>query len=175
MLSSITFGAKSLCLATLTAIGVLVAGTVVASGQGATGAACPTDNSAVDGYHFVVTDSNGNARTIADLTGNTRPGDTVQAVFTLHAGCSNVQMSLVAYEAPGPTFDANTASQQVVRQQQTGSFSGGSSNTLQVTIPSADFQIDFVRGAVITQLGPDGSSNFYSAQNRLLDSDNGGD
>lgn len=38
---------------------------------------------------------------------------------------------------------------------------------------SEHYQVDFVRGDVIKQLGPEGSNNFYSTQGRLIDTDLG--
>jgi hypothetical protein len=41
-------------------------------------------------------------------------------------------------------------------------------------MPSCYYQVDFVYGDVITKFGPAGSSNFYSAQGRLIKARNGG-
>ncbi|MEA2639508.1 MAG: hypothetical protein QOF51_902, partial [Chloroflexota bacterium] len=161
---------RALLLAILATFGVLLGGALAEPAPAAAYGTCPTDNTMITSYKYVI---NGTT-TVYDLTGNTHAGDTVKVVFTLASGCSSQQVSLVSYKAPGPTFDANTANQQTVYQQQTGSFSAGVNNYLQVTIPSCYFQIDFVRGAVITTLGPAGSTNFYSAQNRLIDANNGG-
>ncbi len=68
---------------------------------------------------------------------------------------------------------ASQASQQVVIDADSGTFGPGS-YTLDVVIPHSYYQIDFVVGNVINQLGPAGSNIFYSAQNRLISSDNGG-
>lgn len=99
-----------------------------------------------------------------------------QATVSFHvaAGCSNVQLSLVSYSAPGPTFSQSTASQQVLFKSVTPPpfNSGGFSMT--VAVPSCFFQVDFVRGTPIEQLGPAGSNNFYSAQGRLIAALNGG-
>jgi len=37
-----------------------------------------------------------------------------QVTFTVAAGCKDIKLTLVSYKAPGPTFDVNTADQQVV-------------------------------------------------------------
>jgi hypothetical protein len=43
-----------------------------------------------------------------------------------------------------------------------------------VTLPGNFYQVDFVLGSTIDQLGPAGSNLFYSAQGRLLSADNNG-
>ena len=43
-----------------------------------------------------------------------------------------------------------------------------------MVVPNCYYQIDFVCGAPLTNLGPAGSNIFYSAQGRLIDADNGG-
>lgn len=136
-----------------------------------TPATCPAGTAAITQYNYLINGS----QVVSDLgnAGVVDSGDTVKVNFQVAAGCSNLQVSLVSYTAPGSTFDPNTAYLQKVYQSATGTFGAGWNN-LTVTIPNCYFQIDFVRGAVITQLGPAGSNNFYSAQNRLIDADNGG-
>jgi len=89
------------------------------------------------------------------------------------AACTGLVISLVSYEAPAATFSEQTASQQVVFDSKTLTLDGGP-HQLQVNVPSCYFQVDLVGGPVIQQLGPAGSGNFYGAQQRLLDSINGG-
>src|SRR5262249_14431854 len=81
-------------------------------------------------------------------------------------------VSLVSYDAPGPSFDPNTASQQTIHALASGTFDPGP-HSLSVTLPDNYYQVDFVLGQAITQLGPAGSSIFYSAQGRLLSADTG--
>jgi hypothetical protein len=80
----------------------------------------------------------------------------------------------VAYAAPGPTWDPSTASRQmVVDSQGPTSFQPGS-NTLSVVpvvVPAGCFQVDLVRGAIISQFNPPATT--YWAQGRLVDSDSG--
>ena len=109
---------------------------------------------------------------LTNLRGNTQQGDTVTATFTVPAGDYD-QLSLVSYNAPEPFFDANLASDQTVYQYVTQVFGPGT-HTLTVTLPNNYYQVDFVCGTVIATLGPAGSNNFYSAQNRLNSADNGG-
>jgi len=45
---------------------------------------------------------------------------------------------------------------------------------MSVNLPCNFYQVDFVCGTVITQLGPAGTNNFYHNQNRFIDGDNGG-
>ena len=129
-------------------------------------AVCPDADHMITSHSYLI---NG-VTAVNDLTGNVHQGDHVKVNFTLAAGCDNQQLSLVAYTAPGPTFDVNTASQQTVFSQDTGSFSAGD-NSLEVNVPSCFFQVDFVRGPVIEHLGP---GHLYSTSGSLIDADNGG-
>ena len=107
------------------------------------------------------------------LGGNTAEGDTVQVSFTIAAGTAPETLSLVSYTAPGPTFVASQAAQQQIFDDDSGTFGPGT-YTLTVTIPDSYYQVDFVCGSAIDTFGPAGSNIFYSAQNRLYSSDNGG-
>ncbi len=98
---------------------------------------------------------------------------TATVSFTVAAGCAEIKLSLVSYKAPGPTFDANTADQQTVHDSKTVVLGAGN-HTLNVAVPNCYYQVDFVYGDVIAKLGPAGSSNFYSAQGRLIKARNGG-
>jgi sarcosine oxidase gamma subunit len=111
--------------------------------------------------------------TVTDLRGNTAQSETVTVTFTVPAGSTAMQYSLVSYNAPDSFFNASDASQQTVFQDATGTFGPGT-HTLTVTLPSNYYQVDFVCGAALTQLGPAGSNIFYSAQNRLISADNAG-
>jgi hypothetical protein len=110
---------------------------------------------------------------VKNLRGHVHQGDTVQAFFDVPAG-KTVQVTLVSYEAPGPKFDANTASQQQVFQVQTQSFTGPGTFSLTVRVPDSFFQVDFVLGSVLAPLGPAHSNIFYTPQGRLISADNGG-
>ncbi|HWB13988.1 MAG TPA: SdrD B-like domain-containing protein [Pirellulales bacterium] len=115
---------------------------------------------------------------VSDLRGNTNQGNVVTVTFTVPAGM-NDQLSLVSYIAPGPSFDANTAYQQQIYDMATGIFTPGT-HTLTVCIPNCYYQIDFICGLPICELGggpgygPDGSNIFYSAESRLISADNDG-
>lgn len=132
-------------------------------------ATCPSGNSAISSFSFTI---NG-TRTVSHLGGQVRAGGTVTATFTLAKGCKNIGASLASYRAPAPTYDRNTADQQVLIDSATGTFSAGS-HSFQVSVPPGCFQVDFVRGGVIAHLGPANSHNFYGDQSRLIDHDNGG-
>ncbi|MGA2500203.1 MAG: MBG domain-containing protein, partial [Tepidisphaeraceae bacterium] len=110
--------------------------------------------------------------TVTDLRGNTHQGDTVKVNFTV-TSTSAQRLSIVTYNAPDPVFNADDASEQTFYQLATGLFSHGA-NSMTVTIPANYYQIDFVCGYAIDQLGPAGSNIFYSAQSRLISADNGG-
>jgi hypothetical protein len=111
-----------------------------------------------------------NEGTFATLAGHVQPGDHVVANFTVPANCS-VVLSFVSYQAPGATYDPNTASQQTVFNSQDSVTFAAGDHSMAVDIPSCFFQVDFVSGAVIDQLGP---GNFYDAQGRLISTGNGG-
>ncbi len=130
---------------------------------------------------FTVTTPSNCSTTVTNLAGNTQPGDTVTATFTVPSG-TNDQLTLLSYTAPGPTFSAATAYQQVIYQQATGTFAPGA-HSITVQIPNSDYQIDFVCGQTISQLepnqngnayGPDSATILYHAQNRFISGDNGG-
>jgi hypothetical protein len=111
--------------------------------------------------------------TVKDLRGQTHAGDTITVNFTVYGHASQV-VSLAVYSAPGATFDPNTASQQQLIADATGTFTPGK-HSLTVTLPTSGFyQVDFVDGAAIDHFGPAGSHVFYSAQHRLFSADNGG-
>jgi protocatechuate 3,4-dioxygenase beta subunit len=134
------------------------------------------DTSAVTNISYQVTHTNPDGSTttgtVTDLRGNTRQGDTVTASFTVAAG-KTATVSLVAYNAPGASFDANTAGKQTIVQNASGTFGPGQ-HSLTVTIPNNHYQIDFVAGLAIDHFGPAGGNVFYSAQHRLYSADNQG-
>lgn len=115
-----------------------------------------------------------NGSVVASLTGNVSSGDHVEICFSLSGDGDATMFTLVSYSAPGAVFDANTAHLQTIFDVDTKTFSGSGTCCLSVDIPSCYFQLDLVKGCAITQLGPDGSNNFYSAQGRLIVGLNGG-
>jgi hypothetical protein len=127
---------------------------------------------AIRDVSFTITDPTGKSHTVTNLRGNTQQGDTVTVNFTV-VGHSPVRVSLVAYNAPGNTFDASTASEQVIFQDASETFSPGA-HSLTVQLPNNFYQVDFVAGAAIDTFGPAGSNIFYSAERRLISADNGG-
>lgn len=129
---------------------------------------CPLGLEMIESYSFIVNSST----TVGDLRGNVNAGDHVRVDFRLAEGCEDTQLSLVTYEAPSDVFDPETAGQQTVFDSQSGVFNSGESY-MEVDVPACFFQIDFVKGPIITTLGPAGSDNFYSAQGRLISADNG--
>ncbi|MGO9913957.1 MAG: hypothetical protein ACLQIB_04485, partial [Isosphaeraceae bacterium] len=108
---------------------------------------------------------------ITDLRGNTQQGDTVTATFTVPAGNYD-QLTLVSYTAPQSYYSATSAYLQQIYLVSTGVFGPGT-NSLTVTLPSSYYQVDFVCGTAIAQLGLN-PNDFYSAQGRLNSADNGG-
>ncbi len=109
---------------------------------------------------------------VDNLRGNVNPGDRVKAFFTVNAGHDEV-VTLVSYTAPESYFNSNTASQQTVFDIDSAEFGPGS-YVLEVVVPNSNFQIDFVCGPAIEQLGPSGSNIFYTPQMRLISADNDG-
>jgi hypothetical protein len=138
---------------------------------GALAATTSTDTCQFSGKQLVQSVSfTDNEGTFATLAGHVQPGDHVVANFTVPANCS-VVLSFVSYQAPGATYDPNTASQQTVFNSQDSVTFAAGDHSMAVDIPSCFFQVDFVLGAVIDQLGP---GNFYDAQGRLISTGNGG-
>jgi hypothetical protein len=131
------------------------------------------DTSVVTNVSFTITAPNGTTTTVTNLRGQTVSGDTVTVNFTIAAGSSPTVVSFAAYDAPGSSFNAGTASQQVLVEDSTGTFGPGQ-YSLSVVVPNDFYQIDFVVGNAIDRFGPAGSNLFYSAEGRLVSADNGG-
>lgn len=108
---------------------------------------------------------------VNDISGQLHQGDVVKVVFTI-AGPGTV--SFVSYTAPDAYFDANHASQQKLFDVATGTYTAAGTYCLTIVVPCCDYQVDFICGLPIDTLGPAGSNIFYTPQNRLHDSDNGG-
>lgn len=121
---------------------------------------------------YTITHINGCKETVTDLRGHVDQGDIVTVTFT-HPDTDLHTFSLVSYTAPGPTFDANTASQQQIFDLDSVTVGQGTFS-LSVQIPDCYFQVDFVCGEAIDQLGPANSNIFYTPQNRLFSADNDG-
>ncbi len=156
----------SLAIAALSTAALVSTQSVSASTPAASGQCAVSGNALVTNLSFTT------ARGTTSSLGGLVSGDHVAATFTVPANCS-VETSLVSYQAPGSSFDANTASQQTVYDVHHLTLGAGT-HTLSVNVAPCYFQVDFVRGAAITQLGPAGSQNFYSAQGRLISGTNGG-
>jgi hypothetical protein len=156
-------------LAAATAL-ALAPGVAAASDQsGGDAGGCPADNSQVASFEFLI-----RGQTFSTLQGHVHLGDHVTAFFTINPACSGIQVSLASYVAPAPAWDRNTADQQQLYRSATGTFDPGSRQSLSVDVtPTGFYQVDFVRGPVITHFGPASSNNFYGDQNRLIDHDNG--
>jgi hypothetical protein len=129
----------------------------------------------VTNVSFTITDPTGATKTVTNLRGQTQQGDTVTANFTIAStAASAVVVSFAAYDAPGASFDAATAAQQVLVETATGTFAPGASGSLTIHVPDNFYQIDFIAGAPIDHFGPAGGNVFYSAQKRLISADNEG-
>ncbi len=130
---------------------------------------------------YKVTTPSGCSQTVSNLSGNTQQGDTVTVTFTVPSGMNDT-LTLVSYKAPSSSFSDSNAYEQVIYQQETGTFAPGT-HSLTVKIPSSYYQIDFVCGQAINELepnqnddayGPDSADVLYHAQDRIVSSDNGG-
>jgi hypothetical protein len=133
------------------------------------------NRSVVTNVSFTVTAPDGTQTVVTNLRGQTQQGDTVTANFTISPTAPGpVFVSLAIYDAPGSSFNANDASQQVLDNVASGTFNPGQTGSLTVTIPGNFYQVDFVLGNAITQFGPAGSNVFFTPQGRLLSADNGG-
>lgn len=131
---------------------------------------CPTVAAAkIVDYAYTINAKSG----VKKLDGNVKSGDKVEVEFTIAEGCQDIEISLVAYEASSDMFSEDTAEKQVLFDSDTGKFDEGT-HTLEVDVPDCFFQVDFVRGPVITKLGPKGTNNFYGKQGRLIDATSGG-
>jgi hypothetical protein len=149
----------------------------LASGQQITGESFANfevpNTSTVKSISFTVTKPNGTSTTVHDLRGNTQQGDTVTANFTIAPHSAPVTLSLVSYNTTGPNNNPAKEAQDTVLEVATATFGPGQSS-LSVQLPSNFYEVDFVVGAAINEFGPAGSNINYSAQGRLLSSDNGG-
>ena len=125
-----------------------------------------TCNCEISNIYYVI---NG-CTTVTDISGKLHQGDTVKVYFTLS---SAETISFVSYTAPDSYFVAEHASEQVIFDSDTGSFSPGQ-HSLTIVVPNCNYQVDFICGTPIETLGPAGSNNFYTPQGRLFDADNGG-
>ncbi len=130
---------------------------------------CPTDDTLkVVDYSYTINGVSG----FKTLEGNLKHGDTVKVDFTVADGCKDVQLSLASYDAPDGVFSKDTAVKQVLFDSKTGKVGAGK-GSLKIVLPDCFYQVDFVRGEVLTKLGPATSDNFY--EGRLIDAGNGGE
>ncbi len=146
---------------------------VLASGATVTGidfTNAPIHDCEISNVSFLINGST----LVTNLRGNTDQGDLVEVNFTV-GGDHPITLTLVSYTAPESYFNANTASQQEIFDVVTGVFAPGVYTlALSVFVPNSNYQIDFVCGEAIDQLGPAGSNIFYSPQHRLISADNDG-
>jgi hypothetical protein len=152
---------------------ILSIGLMGVSAGPARAATCPSGAAAITVSSYRLTGTAG-MRVVARLRGNVNQGDVIdQVAFTVNTACtSGIDAALVSYAAPGPKWDPATASRQEVFDSQSGHFGPGPNTfSLPVSVPPGCFQVDFVRGPIITQFTPPGGT--YSAQSRLVDSDTG--
>jgi hypothetical protein len=130
---------------------------------------CPPGMAMIESaFHYL----NGSTTPLWNLWGQVNPGDHIRTVFTIAPNCEDVELSLISYMAPGPQFDYHAAGEQEVFDFDTGFFDAGE-HQMEIDVPQCFFQVDFVKGPVIEHLGPPGSNNYYTAQGRLIHSDQG--
>ena len=104
-------------------------------------------------YSYTVTNCGGAVSTPTSLGGNTQQGDTV-SVSLKNTMSTSETFTLVSYIAPSSSWNAATAYQQQIYQEQTITLAAGASGTLMVQIPNCYYQIDFVCGPAINVLMP---------------------
>src|SRR4051794_25655083 len=106
---------------------------------------------------------------VSIVHGITVNGGKASVDYNVPAGCGSIELSLVSYQAPSSTYDPSTADQQVLYKSVTQTVPEGA-GTLTVDVPNCYFQVDFVYGQPIEDLGPAGSDNFYnnSHESRLI-------
>jgi hypothetical protein len=107
--------------------------------------------------------------TYSNLSGNTNPGNTVSATFTV-TGNVDQMVTLVSYIVP---YSGAPLSAQTVYSLDTGEFTPGT-HTVTVTLPTSSYQVDFVSGAAITAFGSTTSNVSYHGENRFISSDSDG-
>ena len=129
---------------------------------------CQTIAQSLQAYSFSV---NGGPA-VQDLENNVHQGDHVVVTYTTTGECSTQAFSLVSYTAPTAEFSTSNANQQKVYKFDTAT-TGSGTHTLAVDVPGCFFQVDFVKGAPIFDLGAN-PNEYYSAQGRLVDAENGG-
>jgi hypothetical protein len=154
----------ALCTAAL-AIGLMGVGTGTASAV-----TCAANASSLSAKSYTI---NGTT-TYSDLRGNVNPGDVVVANFTVSPTCSNsLTYGTASYAAPGPTWDPNTSTSQLLWDSTTATGSPGvPTSTLPISVPPFCFQVDFFGGAVLSSLDYSAGQT-YSQQGRLVSADNG--
>ncbi|HEY7030316.1 MAG TPA: hypothetical protein VH482_03265 [Thermomicrobiales bacterium] len=163
----------SLILSPLVALVLILnlTGTISLAGlaSAATGTStCPTNASVVTDYHLKITRNGQNI--YASSFASVKQGDHVKVSFDLDDRCTsaNVPISLVSYQSPAASYDANSVNQRVVYQSKSGNFdrNGGSQ---EIDVPGCYFSTGFVYGSVITHMSP---SSLYGS--RKIDWQDGG-
>lgn len=133
------------------------------------GTTCPAGRAAIRSVQYQLN----NATLIPRLSGQIQQGDHVKAVVTLADGCANIQVTLASYRATSPVFSWQNATSDVLHGSNTTTIASGQ-GLLAIDVPACFFSVHLARGSVLTTFGPDTSNNYYSRQDRLLDSDRGG-
>jgi hypothetical protein len=149
----------------------------LASGQAVTGEDFTNfqliNTSGVRNISYNITTPSGSETTVKNLNGHTQQGDTVTVNFTIAPHTQPITLSLVSYNAPGPHTNASNADEDTLFADSTGTFGPGQ-YSLTVQLPNNYYEVNFVAGVALTQVGPAGSSISYQAQGRLLGADGGG-
>lgn len=113
-----------------------------------------------------------NGQSVSSLEGNVPVDSRVSVTFTLAGTCDNVKLGLASYISPTDYWDPALASRQKLIDQQTGTFSAGSTSTLNISVSDCYFQLDFFTGDARSSLGE--NSNYATPINNLIASANGG-
>lgn len=110
-----------------------------------------------------------------NLDALTKQGKPVKVCFTVAASPGNKTYTFASYKAPYPVYVEAAAHQQVLFDYKTIVVGPAGGNfCLEIAVPDCYYQVDFVKGCVLVNLGPAGTNNFYGKQNRLLSHSEGG-
>lgn len=121
----------------------------------------------VDGVVYTPTSSNMSSLFAKAV----KQGKPVKVCFTAPATTGYKTYSLISYTSPYPDFVKAEAHLQKVFDYKTITVGPEGGNIcLEIKVPNCYFQVDFVKGCIITTLGPADTNpnNFYTEQHRLI-------
>jgi hypothetical protein len=99
-------------------------------------------------------------------------GDTVTITFDTDATAPRTEFSLVSYAAPNSDFNDSNLDHQQEWADATGTWVAAGHHSLTVVLPDGFFQLDFVKGAAISDFA---TGETYHGDNRFIAGADGGD